>query len=1259
MVALAIGAVAPGPASAACTAVVVDTTISVSTDCVSWSGGNLTINAALTGNSGSAAISATTPGGSNILTNNSAVGTPSAPYDYGLSNMGTIDTITNNSGASFQGSSGGIRNMGTIGAFGNDGTINGAEGNGIWNVGTIGPITNTGTINGETGSGIWTSSSITSITNSGTISGGDGIWSVGNIGTIDNSGTIDGGDGLFLGGGSVNTITNSGTISSTGYGIMSGITITTLSNTIDGEITGNFAILNSGTITTFDNAGDITGVAYGINNAGTLIGTFINSGTITGNFGLNNQATAGMGQISNTGTISGTAYGVYNSTTIDAIINGDGATAASISSIYNTSVIGANGAAEGIYNQANASIGTITNTGTIHGENGGGNLGIGIYNDGAITTLTNDDTISGTDIAIYNNSGTITTLTNNDTISSAFGIITNTSIGTLTNAGTITATAGQAIENGGTIGTLNNSGTISGVDVGVSNSADITSITNSGTITGNHGIFSSGAVLGSITNTGTITGTTTGIWSYSTVDTIVNGDGSAAASISVLYNNGAIGANSASYGIYNYANATIDAITNEGTISGTSYGMYNAGTINEIDSNGVGTITISSIYNSGTIGANGAGIAIDNQTISTIGTITNTGTIGGTDYNISNLGTITTITNTGTFSSGDYSIENYGTITTLNNSGTISGANYGIDNYGTIGTITNSGTISGGVYAIFSDNAITNPISNTGTIEGNIEAAQDLIITGAGGTLTSGTITVDNLTFNSGAVQLLDSDIIVGSGSGTVANNGRIQVDLVRTITGNYTQASTARLTIGAADSTTYGNLTISGNATMTNGRIVIVSNGSPLTLGETFTVVSTDGTADYSGVTATAAGFRTTVSTEVSGGYDNLIVTLSGAGYTYAELGQAEGGGAAPYVGAALDQIQADGNADFAQILTALDDLGAESLAAEQTAIKQLAPSQLGPQVVVANFGINKLADAVSQHQRNLLLSQNEKGSIGRSAGSEYQSGIFWGQISGGIADRQSDSSSDGYSQHYYGLTVGSDVQVSRNTTVGLSLGWVRSSANGIDGLAGDHLSVNDIQLTAYGTHRFDKAFVNGMLGVAYNLYNQSRAIAFLNEKATASYDGLQYVGKIDGGYDFTVNNVTLTPLAGLQAVITNNSGYTESGAGAANVSVGSQTFNTFTTTLGGRAITEMKTAYGTLTPEVKLNWVHDLSRGVISTYAMLGGVKFTTATPRMASDGAQIGLSLALKTSDNFKIRVEYDGDIRSGYASHSGQVKASWRF
>lgn len=619
------------------------------------------------------------------------------------------------------------------------------------------------------------------------------------------------------------------------------------------------------------------------------------------------------------------------------------------------------------------------------------------------------------------------TVNSDTTISSSISCITwNSSNISITGAGTVAGSSG-VFNSGNAVGNLTNSG-VNGGSAGIFNSAgSIGRIRNNGTISSSTAIYNTGfGSIGTISNTGTISVSRTGI--------------------------------------HNYQGSTIDAISNSGLLTSSgSIGIRNdnGSTIGTISNNAGGTIT----------GGQGG---IENQ--SGIGTITNDtgGTISGDFSGINNAsgGSIGTISNSGVISSNFFGIENfYGTVGTITNSGTIrSSVNAGnssaaiSSNSGTIGTISNSGLITGPA-AVFSGNSgmnlgtILSPISNTGAIAGNINVTQDLTFTGGNastiGTLTgygtvTGTITANNLTFDTAAYQLLDDEVNVGSGSGTVTNSGTLMVNATHTITGNYVQGSSALLVVGVIDPTHYGNLVITGNATMTNDHVSITPVSGTLASDESFTIVqdTITGIADYSGITATASGFTTSISSIVSGGFDDLVISLSGGGGggggggTYGPIGSAAGGGVVPAVGAALDQILAGGDPAFNPIFTALNNLGSISQASEQAGIKQLAPNQIMPQLTASGLLMDQAVHVVGQHQESLLArngdgppaeaSAQAGSTTGRAAGSEYESGIFWAQASGGVATKDSSADSGGYKQSFYGLTFGIDDHIGKDTTLG-----------------------------------------------------------------------------------------------------------------------------------------------------------------------------------------------------------------------------------
>ncbi len=164
----------------------------------------------------------------------------------------------------------------------------------------------------------------------------------------------------------------------------------------------------------------------------------------------------------------------------------------------------------------------------------------------------------------------------------------------------------------------------------------------------------------------------------------------------------------------------------------------------------------------------------------------------------------------------------------------------GIANSGTIATLTNSGTIHGGKGgsgstsgapgdAIYSagKHASIGPITNSGTIIGNVEIDNQASVTVNGGTgttfgrWTSGTITIGNgnLTFAGGNTALGD-DISVDGGVGTVTNMGQLRPSpphAPETIAGNFSQTAAGVLDLEFAGDVSgqYGALAVTKLTTL------------------------------------------------------------------------------------------------------------------------------------------------------------------------------------------------------------------------------------------------------------------------------------------------------------------------------------------------------------------------------------------------------------------------------------------------------------
>ncbi|NVZ20773.1 autotransporter domain-containing protein [Pseudomonas costantinii] len=326
---------------------------------------------------------------------------------------------------------------------------------------------------------------------------------------------------------------------------------------------------------------------------------------------------------------------------------------------------------------------------------------------------------------------------------------------------------------------------------------------------------------------------------------------------------------SGTVGIFNPSGDSIGTLSNSGTISG-NRGIYNNGSITELDNNLGGTISGSSfgiLNNFGSIGTlNNSGTisgdrGIYNNRSTSIGTLANSGTISGVRVGISNLGSIGTLANTGTIS-GDQSTGIYnigsGSIGTLSNSGSIS-SHRGIDNTGSITELDNnlSGTISGSSFGIVNSAGSIGTLNNSGTISG--------ITAGIANNASIGTL--NNRGTISGITAGISNDASIGTlnNSGTITSSGTEGIHNGGSI-GSLTNSGTVTGNAGIYNTGSIDSLTNSGTIT---GQYAAIYNDKLGTLGP----------ITNSGVIAGAIMNEASQDLNINGGTGSTFGLLTGFG--------------------------------------------------------------------------------------------------------------------------------------------------------------------------------------------------------------------------------------------------------------------------------------------------------------------------------------------------------------------------------------------
>jgi len=1181
-----------------------------------------------------------------------AVDVTANPATYNSALWASVDgwNVTVSSGGQIKGNTFGV-------LFNSDPDCCGLSRSGsLFNAGAISAASATGDTAGVNIGGeravINNSGTITSVATS-TAAIADGVNMTGDTSTLTNSGTIAASvtaeDASAYGAylmGLTNTLTNAGTITASA----------TSSNTVVfGAITGGDIniITNTGTITasvTSEYSGAygvvVAGVTNDINNSGTITATAsaADSGAIAVSIA------GGTNSLTNAGTIASVATAENDESTA-VFMNGD------TNTITNSGAITANAAYEGRGVLLGGAYNTLTNTGTISGSGSGENAwGFGVHIDsGTFNTVTNH--------------GTITASAPGSDSNMAIGVYFEDSLNTnaLTNTGVITAAAigaAASIASGawltGDENTLTNSGTITATSDGFANGArfigNVNTAINSGTITASTPAAGSGA-YGIIMNGGANTATNSG--------TI------AAAGPS---------AGSGTYGITMVGDT--NTLTNSGTINASSDGA----------ANGVRFIgNVNTAINSGTItastpaagsGAYGIFMMGDSNTVTNSGAITVTGSqTGSSAAGVAMVGITNTLANSGIITatpsaagSLGYGAAVSGVTNTITNSGTISG-NTGIFITGGNTTIDNSGTISGaGGTAIALANSTNTVTLRTGSvingiINGSAGAADSMELNGAGSLGASQIVGFENLKKTGAGLWAVTAGMAPLAISNTISLEAGTLAFKGNAATASYTQntGSTLGFVVTPAASPA---VTASGTATLNNGNVLIMPEAgfyarntnygvvfSAATLAGAFGSVSstspflapvlTAGVNNYSLSLArdyalpAATENQRAVAAALNGYADTWAGSASGS-----ELGSLMLLSNGTQAQVALDQLSGYTHANFAGINFSSFNQYLGTLTGRMGGFATGGPSFAHTGRILLASRSDTVSDAGNALLTlNAMRDENESTTWG-----------FWFRGYGNLGETKGDDRSAKYGYNTGGLTAGFDRKISESLLVGLSAGYSRTQID-LKQLA-ENATVASYQGSLYAAFLARPWYVNGILAYGYNRNATSRNIAFggITRTAVADYPGHTLAAYGEAGYRMMFKTVSVIPMAAFQASMLSRDGFTESDAGAFNLTVDKERTASYLSALGIKTRKDFTVSAVTLTPEARINWLHEFSNDDYMINAAFTGAPAATFSIRGEKpnrDSFALGLSLTCLVQENVNLFVAYDANLASDRFEQGGSL------
>lgn len=335
-------------------------------------------------------------------------------------------------------------------------------------------------------------------------------------------------------------------------------------------------------------------------------------------------------------------------------------------------------------------------------------------------------------------------------------------------------------------------------------------------------------------------------------------------------------------------------------------------------------------------------------------------------------------------------------------------------------------------------------------------------------------------------------------------------------------------------------------------------------------------------------------------------------------------------------------------------------------TQVKRLAPianaslsqSAIGANTLTINTVSNRIADL-----RGDSVILPSAGKTGISSGDESIQNGAWVKVIASTATQQKDGMYDGYKTRSGGLALGIDRKFGNDITAGLAFGYTRTNIDQQDFRSGDSADTDSYNVVAYASKDFEHAYVEGALSYAHHNTENSRATA-VGRTAQADIDANQYTGHLSAGYRFNIqDHATITPFLALDYTHLTQDAYTETGAGAINLSVDEMSTNRTTVGGGLRIGTYIENGSATLRPEVKFAAYH-ISGGSdtdITAQYVGGGEKFVTPGNDLNNMMYNVGLGLKAQMNDTTSLgfTIDYDRSSNGLFQGYTGQLVGRYEF
>jgi uncharacterized protein YhjY with autotransporter beta-barrel domain len=586
------------------------------------------------------------------------------------------------------------------------------------------------------------------------------------------------------------------------------------------------------------------------------------------------------------------------------------------------------------------------------------------------------------------------------------------------------------------------------------------------------------------------------------------------------------------------------------------------------------------------------------------------------------------------------------------------------------GRFISSGLIGGSlnIDGTFNDKGVA---SLSGTVNGGINNGLDGVIKLQGNLDGKGNFINNGLLDANSATEISGFDTFVNKGTLRVKNNFAIDSDVISAgkIVMNRDLSKFETFTSGG-DLTLTSNSKTSFNIASNGDHDTLAAKGD-LKLGGTLSVSAT---GDTYGLKSTYATFTSTAG-KVVGRFTDVIVTGTKDLFGVVE-DSAQGLVLAirnrDVLNTRLETLDLGKNSE---ILTGLEYKGtdgaelfdtlatvktenASGLIAQITGAASSAVVNVGKsaaqgfgnlmQKVATASGMRRSNDGVLAYEKARIAEENSFGPVLRQG----QGAVgFWARGFG-----ETGTSNGAGDAAIGGVGAGMEVALGQSLTIGASAGYSMARFGHGKTIQGNTTSFHGGGYVALGATAPEATGFGLTASGSYSVHDTNSKRTFkvgsLTKVAAANYGGTTIAGEAMARLGFTIGDkvpLTIAPIAGFKFAMDNDESYTETGAGALNLSVSGAKRRSVVGVVGLQLASRFETESVILTPHVSGVYQHEFLDTSSTTTRTLG----TSATPFTVKKGGGSRSSMALEAGLGMRFAGGLALDV-SGYGVFSADEK-----